>query len=224
MPGPHCRGRAGAPDESWRPQRVTLTLLHLLAAVHGAGGGPHPLLHHHVLAATAPLAPPGAGQGVLPWLLQHGHSHRRSRRCAEKDILITRSCHCKSAAVSRWQHVFAVDTRHTNYGDVVNTTTTFVFVLYLQLYHKQCICSSSSNNTTTCVRGCGVLGQLLLLLHLLTSPGLLRTDRHLGPRMRSAATHLATSTEESLSVLLVLARLLRSPLAGPPPTSGMGIV
>ena len=69
-----------------------------------------------------------------------------------------------------------------------------------------------------------VLGQLLLLLHLLTSPGLLRTDRHLGPRMRSAATHLATSTEESLSVLLVLARLLRSPLAGPPPTSGMGII
>ena len=104
MPGPHCRGRAGAPDESRRPQRVTLTLLHLLAAVHGAGGGPHPLLHHHVLAATAPLAPPGAGQGVLPRLLQHGHSHRRSRRCAEEDILITRSCHCKSAAVSRWQH------------------------------------------------------------------------------------------------------------------------
>ena len=69
-----------------------------------------------------------------------------------------------------------------------------------------------------------VLGQLLLLLHcLLTSPGLLRTEHHLGPRMRSAA-HLATSTEESLSVLLVLARLLRSPLAGPLPTSGMGII
>ena len=68
----------------------------------------------------------------------------------------------------------------------------------------------------------------LLLLHLLSSPGLLRTDHHLGPRMRSAA-HLATSTEESLSVLLVLARLLRSPRSlarptGPPEPSDMGII
>ena len=80
---------------------------------------------------------------------------------------------------------------------------------------------------TTCVRGCGgllLLAGLLLLLHLLSSPGLLRTDHHLGPRMRSAA-HLATSTEESLSVLLVLARLLRSPRSLPrPPSSDMGVI
>ena len=100
-PGARPRPHAGAPDEGRRPQRVALPLLPLLEAVDGAGGGPHPLLHHHVLAATAPLAPAGAGQGVVPGLLQQGHGHRRAEA---EDFLITRACHCKSAAVSRWQH------------------------------------------------------------------------------------------------------------------------
>ena len=202
VPGDRPRPHAGAPDEGRRPQRVALPLLPLLEAVDGAGGGPHPLLHHHVLAATAPLAPAGAGQGVVPGRLQQGH------------FLTTWSCHCKSAAVSRWQR--RICSGHKTHK-----------LWCCQYYNSICECTySSSSYNTTCVRGCGGLLLLagLLLLHLLRSPGLLRTDHHLGPRMRSAA-HLATSTEESLSVLLVLARLLRSPRSlARPPSSDMGVI